>query len=247
MFYDLILHYYSLLCSGKLLSVLQIPMSEVNDDTVKKHIGSLQMLTVLDISYCLGLTYKAIEVLGKNCKCLVQLRRNMPPPQPDTHQPDNGAASKADELEAMAVANTMCGLKHLELAYGRFSDSGLDAILTKCGDLCTLDIRGCWNVKLEGSIEDKCDKIPSFKDPWYDQFEYEDPGSGDQGENTDDDQALAAANGVDQAAIIAAAAEGGGGDGGQVDVVVISDDDDEVAGILDWEDDWGIDSDDSWS
>lgn len=219
---------------------------------VVKNAGALQFLTVLDISYCLKITCEGMQVIGKTCKLLAELRRNMPPPQPELSNQDNGSASEVDESEAMAVANTMPSVRHLELAYGRFSDLGLDAILTKCTSLCILDIRGCWNVKLGGHLEGRCDVLPSFKDPWFDQFDYDVP-SGDEGENVngldvDEDQAIAAAiaaaDGNDIHAAAAAAADDGGGEGGPVDVVVISDDED--AGIFYSEDDWAVDSDDSW-
>jgi len=157
-----------------------MPMSEVTDQMVEKHAGALSMLTILDISYCIKITSKGIEVLGKSCKALVEFRRNMPPPSYEFSQ-DNGAG--ADESEAMAVANTMRSIEHLELAYGRFSNHGLDAILSNCGSLCALDIRGCWNVELDDNTGSKCDLIQSFGCPW--ENDYEDDRD-DQGDDEDD-------------------------------------------------------------
>ena len=56
-------------------------MSEVNDKIVEKFTESLANLTVVDISYCLKITHIGIEALGKNYKSLIQLKRNMPPPE----------------------------------------------------------------------------------------------------------------------------------------------------------------------
>ncbi|OAY66010.1 F-box protein FBW2 [Ananas comosus] len=142
------------------LRVLQIPLSEVTDQTVEKHVKSLSGLTVLDISNCMNITPKGIAMIGRHCKSLVQLKRNMPPWEP--------SQSKIDEDEALAVADTMPKLEHLELAYGRFSDHGLEAILTKCTALCNLDILGCLNVTLKYDIEAKCLSLPFFRDPWED-------------------------------------------------------------------------------
>jgi hypothetical protein len=63
--------------SGKLLNVLQIPMSEITDQTVEKHAEFLPALKVLDISNCLNITFRGIEALGRHCRLLVQLKRYM--------------------------------------------------------------------------------------------------------------------------------------------------------------------------
>ncbi|THU60057.1 hypothetical protein C4D60_Mb07t08620 [Musa balbisiana] len=165
----------------RFLSVLQIPMSDVTDQIVEKHAESFSTLTVLDISYCLKITSKGMEALGKHCKALVQLTRNMPPPEFETTQ-DDGVAAKVDEGEAMVIANNMAGLEHLELAYGKFSHHGLAAILTNCTALKILDVRGCWNVKMENNIEAMCAKIQSFRDPWEDDYEFS--SSEDEGDNS---------------------------------------------------------------
>ena len=75
-------------------------------------------------------------------------------------------------------------------------------------------------------------------------------GSGKEGENTDEDEALAAAlaavDGVDQGDAFAAATDlGGRSGGGQEDVMVMSDNDEEV-GLVDLEGDWGLESYESW-
>lgn len=50
--------------SGKLLNVLQIPMSEISDQAVKKYAECLPALRVLDISNCLKISSSGIEALG---------------------------------------------------------------------------------------------------------------------------------------------------------------------------------------
>nr|DAD41740.1 TPA_asm: hypothetical protein HUJ06_016063 [Nelumbo nucifera] len=50
-------------------------------------------------------------------------------------------------------------LRHLELGFGRFNDRGLDVIFTKCRALTP---QGCWSVKLEGDLEDKCSQLVVF-------------------------------------------------------------------------------------
>ncbi|XP_020679922.1 F-box protein FBW2-like [Dendrobium catenatum] len=135
------------------LNVLEIPMSEVNDLVIKKYSGSLTSLTTLDISYCNYITYKGIEILGNNCTSLINLKRNLTPAEFESTQ-NNEEAAKVNEREALAIANTMFGLEQLELAFGRFSDYGLDAILSNCKALSFLDLSGCQYVKLKGTSND---------------------------------------------------------------------------------------------
>lgn len=127
---------------GRCLKVLNIPMSNVTDKLVAKFEKALPNLTVLDINDSLKITSKGLKLFGENCKSLVHLRRNMPPPEWDCLKP-------IDDQEATVIADTMLGLHHLELCFGQFSDLGLDAILTNCKALTHLDIQGCWSVKLE--------------------------------------------------------------------------------------------------
>lgn len=142
---------------GRCLKVLEIPMSEITDLMVLKHAESLENLTELDISYCLRITSNGIETFGKQCKSLVHLKRNMPPP-------DWGSV-KTDDSEAVGIADTMSGLRGLELGYGRFGDSGLNAILCNCKELNQLDIRGCLRVELIGDLEEKCERLCPLPEP----------------------------------------------------------------------------------
>ncbi|XWS50256.1 hypothetical protein CRYUN_Cryun12cG0072700 [Craigia yunnanensis] len=117
--------------------------------------------------YCLKITHVGIEALGKNCKSLIRLKRNMPLPELVRF----ASTSKLDDREAMVIADTMQLLQHLQLGFGCFGDRGLDAILAKCKAVTHLDIQGCWNVKLEGELQDRCLQLLAFKSPWiYDIF-----------------------------------------------------------------------------
>ncbi|KAF7016715.1 unnamed protein product [Triticum aestivum] len=171
--------------SGKLLNVLLIPMSEISDQAVEKYVKCFTALRVLDISYCVKVTSRGMEAIGRQCKSLAQLKRNMPPPQPPL---GNNAAPTVVEDEALAVANTMPMLTQLELAYGLFSDIGLDAILNQCPLLRTLDILGSLNVRLDGDIEDRCCALESFREPWEPEYhEYSSSGGDGDYDDTESD------------------------------------------------------------
>nr|XP_027109670.1 F-box protein FBW2-like [Coffea arabica] len=165
---------------GRCLKVLKIPVSEITDQVVEKHAELLVNLTELDISYCLKLTSKSLEAFGKHCKFLTHLKRNMPPLE-------LGAvvASETGDDEAFAIGNTMAELDHLEFGFARMTDHGLCTILTACKALTYLDIQGCWNVRLEGALEERCKELSVFKTPWTD-VESESEGSVENDSRGDD-------------------------------------------------------------
>lgn len=167
------------------LKVLQIPMSEVTDKMIQKHAESLSNISVLDISNCLKITSKGLESFGNQCKSLTHLKRNMPPPEWERPAP-GFSSSRVDDTEAMIIANTMTGLHQLELCYGRFGDSGLRALLTKCEKLAHLDILGCWNLELEGDLKGKCEQLAVYRSPWFD-YEEDDVSSNSGDESSDSD------------------------------------------------------------
>ncbi|KAI3742894.1 hypothetical protein L1987_60592 [Smallanthus sonchifolius] len=144
---------------GNFLKALEMPMSDVTDQMVLKHIKPLPNLTLLDVSHCLKITSKGLATFATQCKSLIQLKRNMPPL--DAHSP-------TDDSEPKTVADTMPNLQHIELCFGRFGDSGLSEILTKCKSLIHLDIQGSWNVELNGDLAEMCERLQHFQSPWVD-------------------------------------------------------------------------------
>ncbi|KAF5195715.1 F-box protein skip19 [Thalictrum thalictroides] len=158
-------------------------MSDVTDRMVMKHVESLKMLTTLDISNCNKITCKGLETLGKCCTSLVHLKRNMPPQQLVY---DIGSVAKKDDEEALVIADTMRSLRSLELGYGCMTDLGLDAILTKCENLIHLDILGCYGVKLEGDLEDRCNQLTSFKTAWEEEYQDDDDDDEDEDESSEE-------------------------------------------------------------
>ncbi|XP_057463868.1 F-box protein FBW2-like [Actinidia eriantha] len=135
---------------GRCLKVLQIPRSGVTDKMVEKHAELLGNITVLDISYCLKITFKGVEAFGKHCKSLTHLKRNMPPPE--WEEPALAEASKVNDTEATIIADTMTGLRHLELCFGCFGDNRLNSIPTKCKKLAYLGHPRSWNAEFKGDL-----------------------------------------------------------------------------------------------
>ncbi|KAK5824161.1 hypothetical protein PVK06_018924 [Gossypium arboreum] len=59
------------------LQVLRLPRSLISDSIVKQTAQRLSTVTFLDLSYCHKIGAQAIEAIGKHCKHLVVLCRNM--------------------------------------------------------------------------------------------------------------------------------------------------------------------------
>lgn len=111
------------------------------------------MITFLDVSYCGKIGARALEAIGKNCKLLVGLCRNL--------HPLDTAGKPLQDDEAYAIASTMPKLKHLEVAYHLISTTSVLKILSSCPELGFLDLRGCWDVKLDDQFLK--DKFPKLK------------------------------------------------------------------------------------
>ncbi|XP_042444997.1 F-box protein FBW2-like isoform X1 [Zingiber officinale] len=124
------------------LQRLELPRSEMNDAIVKLVAPRLCNLTYLDVSYCSKIGACAIEAFGKHCRSLVVLRRTMHPLEVDRNY-------QCQEEEAYAIAKTMTKLRHLEMSYQPLTTQAVLEILSKCKDLEYLDLRGCWDVKLD--------------------------------------------------------------------------------------------------
>ncbi|KAJ9558280.1 hypothetical protein OSB04_012894 [Centaurea solstitialis] len=127
---------------GRCLISLVMPVGNINDEMVLKHIKPLPNLKYLDISYCFHITHKGIAAFGNNCKSLYDLKRCMPTVPFEEH------SSPDDDSEAKAIADTMPNLRWLQLCAGKFGKPGLFEILAKCKLLTHLDIYESWNVDL---------------------------------------------------------------------------------------------------
>ncbi|KAJ6841193.1 F-box protein FBW2 [Iris pallida] len=123
------------------LQTLVLPRSKISDSIVEQVSARLSNLTFLDVSYCKKIGPRALEAFGNNCKSLTGLRRTM--------HPLEVADKVSQDDEAFAIASTMPKLRHLEVAYLLLTTHGVLEILARCKELDYLDVRGCWEVKLD--------------------------------------------------------------------------------------------------
>ncbi|XP_065848152.1 F-box protein FBW2 [Euphorbia lathyris] len=136
------------------LQTLQMPKGQISDSIVEQIAGKLSTITSLDLSNCNEIGAPALEAIGKNCRLLLRLCRNMV------------LSCSVDKLpkdeEAQAIAATMPKLKHLEISYNLLMtrESVLN-ILSSCSKLEYLNLTGCWDVKLDRNFLKE--KFPNVK------------------------------------------------------------------------------------
>ena len=58
--------------------------------------------------------------------------------------------------EAIAIAENMHELRHLQIFGNKLTNSGLETILNGCPHLKSLDLRQCFNIYLEGNLKKRC-------------------------------------------------------------------------------------------
>ncbi|KAJ8762480.1 hypothetical protein K2173_007919 [Erythroxylum novogranatense] len=155
------------------LQTLRLPRSEISDSIVEQIAGRLSTIKFLDLSYCGKIGACALEAIGEHCTSLVGLCRNMHPL--DTYD------KITQDDEAYAIANTMPKLKRLEIAYLLISSDVVSKILAGCPELEYLDLRGCWEVKLDVSFLKKFPKLKTlgpFVMDYYGMDDWDDDCSG---------------------------------------------------------------------
>ncbi|MCD7460165.1 hypothetical protein HAX54_042974 [Datura stramonium] len=97
--------------------------------------------------YYISITKEAIETIGRSCRALKSFKLN--------NQICRHPYIEYDE-EAIAIAENMPELQHLQLFGNKMTNEGLEAILNGCPHLESLDLRRCLNVHLGGDVGKRC-------------------------------------------------------------------------------------------
>ncbi|KAK2999525.1 hypothetical protein RJ639_024122, partial [Escallonia herrerae] len=127
----------------------------ISPETFREAFKKLPLLEELHI-YFTAFDKGNIEVAGRFCTLLKSFKLNR---QAYKHP------LKCDD-EALAIAESMPELRHLQLFGSRMTDDGLGAILDKCPHLESLDLRQCFNVSLAGDVGKRCfERIKDLKRP----------------------------------------------------------------------------------
>lgn len=146
------------------LTVLAIPDSlYTTDESITKLAAKCTNLQELDLSDCYNISNQALEAVGRHCKSLVWLGRNMLQKRSD---PVTGPVPGGDE-EAIVVSKHMVKLKHLEMKRTTLSDRGLAHLARGCGQLESLNLACCTALspRALARVTEKCPKIVDFTKP----------------------------------------------------------------------------------
>ncbi|KAJ4895427.1 F-box protein SKIP19 [Raphanus sativus] len=121
---------------------------QVTDKGFIAAIARLPLLEELEVSYC-SLSEECLRVVGQSCPNLKTLKKNC------VGYRRRSTRKESDDV-ALAIAETMLGLCHLQIFGDTLTDAGLNAILDGCPNLEHLDLRQCFNVNLVGDMEKRC-------------------------------------------------------------------------------------------
>ncbi|EYU33037.1 hypothetical protein MIMGU_mgv1a021949mg [Erythranthe guttata] len=128
---------------------------DIGGDALTAALKNLPLLEELHLQNS-SFDVKAIETVGRYCPLLKSFKLNS-----DVFDPE-----EACDLEALAIAENMHGLRHLELYGNKMTNVGLKAILEGCPNLESLDLRRSINVDLVGDLERLClQRIKDLKLP----------------------------------------------------------------------------------
>ena len=117
----------------------------------------LPQLEELGISIS-NLSKDSLENIGRSCPRLKSLKFNV--------EGYRRPHIECDE-DALAIAETMPALRHLQLFGNKLTNDGLLAILDGCPNLESLDLRQCFNVSLVGSLGRRCaEQIKDLRLPY---------------------------------------------------------------------------------
>lgn len=142
-------------CRSSVLRCLKLAMCyPLTGEGFVNAVMKLSFLEDLEISH--GYPEVDLKSIGQSCSLLKTLKLNRPHFSPYIKYDD----------EALAIAETMPKLRHLELFGNRLTNSGLNAILDNCHHLEHLDLRRCFNINLVGDLEKRCsERIRDFRRP----------------------------------------------------------------------------------
>ncbi|XP_040375581.1 uncharacterized protein LOC112203106 [Rosa chinensis] len=93
---------------------------------------------------------QTLEVIGRSCPLLTTFKYN--------GSWQRFYKRRATNEDALAIAETMHGLRQLQLFGNAVTNDGLAKILDCCPHLESLDLRDCFNLNLGGDLEIRCSK-----------------------------------------------------------------------------------------
>ena len=139
---------HAITCRSSNLRSLELALISVTTEGLAEAIGKLPSHEELKITeFAMWGGY--LKVVGQSCPKLKTLNLNcirigFDPP------------FYVSDDDALDIAETMHGLRFLQLFSNGLTDAGLKAILDNCPDLEHLDLNHCFNVNFSGDLEKRC-------------------------------------------------------------------------------------------
>ncbi|KAL2930672.1 F-box protein SKIP19, partial [Bienertia sinuspersici] len=129
----------------------------VSADALIEAFGKLPLLEEVELTLCSFTVAQTIDIIHC-CPFLKTFKLN----EQGSRNP-----SLASDDEALAIAESMHGLNHLQLIGNCMTNVGLKAILDNCPHLQSLDLRACFHVHLNGNLAKRCsEQIKDLRRPY---------------------------------------------------------------------------------
>jgi F-box/leucine-rich repeat protein 2/20 len=138
---------------------------QISDKGFSEAVRKLPQLEDVDISFC-DLLKCSLDVLGRSCPLLKSLKFV-------TIGLEYFGYEHNDE-EAFVIAETMPGLRHLNIRGNMLTNVGLLAILDGCPLLESLNIAECINLRLSEGLRKRCREQIKYVRMWTPPYDDED-------------------------------------------------------------------------
>ncbi|EOA21246.1 hypothetical protein CARUB_v10001596mg [Capsella rubella] len=143
--------------SSNLRSLRLVRCLPITDKGVANAIVKLPLLEDLEVSFC-SVSGECLSVVGQSCPHLKTLKLN--------RRPRIEFSMDMCDRNAIAIAESMPELRHLQLLGNALTNTGLSAMLDRCPHLEYLDLRQCSNVTLVGDLMKRCfERIKDLRGP----------------------------------------------------------------------------------
>jgi hypothetical protein len=117
------------------------------------------LLDELELSLCSNVDERsAFEAVGRSCPKLTRFR------QSENRVCRHGYSTSYKDRAAMGIA-TMAELRSVHLFGSSLTNAGLAAILDGCPLLEALDVRHCYNVRVDDALRAKCGGLKTLRLP----------------------------------------------------------------------------------
>ncbi|CAO2187306.1 unnamed protein product [Urochloa humidicola] len=145
---------------------------DVSNKGLAEAITKFPLLDELELSLCSNIHERYVfETVGRSCRKLTRFRRS----ENRIHRYGHSTRYIYKDMEAMGIA-TMAELRSLRLFGNSLTNAGLAAILDSCPRLESLDVRHCFNVKMDDALRAKCAGLKTLRlpDDSIDDYEFQD-------------------------------------------------------------------------